>query len=1040
MDFASLGIRIETAQAKAAFKDLENLADAGDKAEKAVEAVGKASDKAADGLKTASAATKDAGSSIDAYSKKVDALSRSQVAAAASAKQYELSTKGIAAAQAGIAKGGLDSAEIKRASAAIDDQVKKLQLSATTNGMSARETKLYELALQGASKAQLQAADSAIRMNEGYQRGIEIGQRIRTGLIATAAAAGALAGAAYVATNRIAESIAKYQDLADKTGETASNIASLQTASDLSGVSLDMVAQASIRLTTALAKTDDESKLVAKGIKALGLNFDEFKNLSPAQQLDAVAKAMAGFADGSEKTAAAVAIFGKAGADLLPFLNDLAEGGERQIRLSDEQIKAADDHTKAQARLKSEIGALAQKIVAESLPAVTDLTGAFKDVLKEISGVDKEANKLGGNNSIRDFAESGALVLANLADYAIKVAEAFQAVGKSIGAAGAIQVALAKGEFREAFNAGRAYLEDAGNLFSTPSLATALEKRFADRRRNESQRSLEERGFTPEQRRIGSINTDRAGKTKDTSAQEAKAQLAFDLEDIRKAQDALSNTIANGEKLLEARRSANLVTEADYWKQKRVFLEQNDAAQAASLEKEIARLQQEKLTGKDKIDNDRKILDAQSKLAKVRENATASLQVLGIKEADALDKIRIKFEEAEKAAQDYVDTIARANQRDLDGLGLGGLQRETDARRNQRDDQFRQRRDQLRDQLRRGDFGRGSEAQEEFDKRLAIEQKAHASALAEDDRYWKLKLEKQRDWQVGAGEAFQNYLDDVQNVAKRTQDLISNSLSGFDDALTDAIFDQSSASFEKLGEQIAKQVVKGIIQQQITAPIAQWLQESMKGGDSFLGNLFGGLMGNGKTGENWLGSLLGVGPGKGGASTGAASAAAAQSALASSASTATASIGQLAIAANAAAAAMGQGSISSALGAANLVGSGGGDSLGALISAMGWADGGYTGSGGKYEPAGVVHRGEYVVNAENTRRLGLSFLERLNQRGYADGGYVSGIMGGNLSSSTTTDNSRIEIHNHFAVGTTVETIDQAALKMQRALSRSGRNA
>ena len=51
-----------------------------------------------------------------------------------------------------------------------------------------------------------------------------------------------------------------------------------------------------------------------------------------------------------------------------------------------------------------------------------------------------------------------------------------------------------------------------------------------------------------------------------------------------------------------------------------------------------------------------------------------------------------------------------------------------------------------------------------------------------------------------------------------------------------------------------------------------------------------------------------------------------------------------------------------------------------------YATGGYTGDGGKYEPAGIVHRGEYVINAESTRKLGLGYLNRLN--GYASGGYV----------------------------------------------------
>lgn len=69
------------------------------------------------------------------------------------------------------------------------------------------------------------------------------------------------------------------------------------------------------------------------------------------------------------------------------------------------------------------------------------------------------------------------------------------------------------------------------------------------------------------------------------------------------------------------------------------------------------------------------------------------------------------------------------------------------------------------------------------------------------------------------------------------------------------------------------------------------------------------------------------------------------------------------------------------------------------IGENGFAEGGYTGMGGKYDPAGIVHRGEYVINADQTKRLGVGFLDRLN-KGYANGGYVgaaSSAMGGNVN-------------------------------------------
>lgn len=60
----------------------------------------------------------------------------------------------------------------------------------------------------------------------------------------------------------------------------------------------------------------------------------------------------------------------------------------------------------------------------------------------------------------------------------------------------------------------------------------------------------------------------------------------------------------------------------------------------------------------------------------------------------------------------------------------------------------------------------------------------------------------------------------------------------------------------------------------------------------------------------------------------------------------------------------------------------------------GWfATGGYTGDGGKYEPAGTVHKGEFVMTKEATKRIGVDNLYRM-MRGYANGGVVGGTSSG----------------------------------------------
>ncbi|BEN01125.1 hypothetical protein SMETH2_12560 [Serratia marcescens] len=67
----------------------------------------------------------------------------------------------------------------------------------------------------------------------------------------------------------------------------------------------------------------------------------------------------------------------------------------------------------------------------------------------------------------------------------------------------------------------------------------------------------------------------------------------------------------------------------------------------------------------------------------------------------------------------------------------------------------------------------------------------------------------------------------------------------------------------------------------------------------------------------------------------------------------------------------------------------GGNNPGAVPMGLHY-DGGYTGDGGKYEPKGIVHGGEFVFTKEATRNIGVGNLYAMmhSAQGYADGGYV----------------------------------------------------
>lgn len=80
----------------------------------------------------------------------------------------------------------------------------------------------------------------------------------------------------------------------------------------------------------------------------------------------------------------------------------------------------------------------------------------------------------------------------------------------------------------------------------------------------------------------------------------------------------------------------------------------------------------------------------------------------------------------------------------------------------------------------------------------------------------------------------------------------------------------------------------------------------------------------------------------------------------------------------------------------------------ARINDIQFAEGGFTGSGGKYEPAGIVHRGEYVTPQHVMRNPAaqphLAALEHMRLRGYADGGLV-------VDSLTASTNQQLALSN-----------------------------
>ncbi|MDM2957332.1 phage tail length tape measure family protein [Citrobacter sp. CK206] len=102
----------------------------------------------------------------------------------------------------------------------------------------------------------------------------------------------------------------------------------------------------------------------------------------------------------------------------------------------------------------------------------------------------------------------------------------------------------------------------------------------------------------------------------------------------------------------------------------------------------------------------------------------------------------------------------------------------------------------------------------------------------------------------------------------------------------------------------------------------------------------------------------------------------------------------------------------------------------AAVADVGFAAGGFTGPGGKYQPAGIVHKGEYVFDQAATNRIGVSNLEALRNGGSLDAtlskpGFGTGAQNVNNNSNSTVFSPQIQQDFHIQQGVTPEQMDMS---------------
>jgi hypothetical protein len=126
-------------------------------------------------------------------------------------------------------------------------------------------------------------------------------------------------------TSGAAAAVDRTRQLAQNLGVSYGELRQLQVAADLSGASTDDLAKAFTRAQVTITNAGRGSKEAVGALGRLGLSVKDLATQTTTQQFSAIAGAINAIQNPAERAAAAVAIFGRSGAELLPTFRELPE-------------------------------------------------------------------------------------------------------------------------------------------------------------------------------------------------------------------------------------------------------------------------------------------------------------------------------------------------------------------------------------------------------------------------------------------------------------------------------------------------------------------------------------------------------------------------------------------------------------------------------------------------------------------------------------------------------------------------------------------
>jgi lambda family phage tail tape measure protein len=392
--------------------------------------------------------------------------------------------------------------------------------------------------------------------------------------------------------------------------------------------------------------------------------------------------------------------------------------------------------------------------------------------------------------------------------------------------------------------------------------------------------------------------------------------------------------------------------------------------------------------------------DTRDKTIKSKADEIRAILQANVVLEDQIDATRRLQEEklrglaVDRQIADDMEAMQKKHARDMQALRHGGNTAAWNGIANGVSDQFRDMRKQMDGDLQNrlatiplDQFERRNAEQNAYLELIGKTVIAESEAMAQSRKNFEEMLAAQSDWRNGMRSSIEDYIAAAEDIAGQTKNLTNSFLQGTEDLLTD-FFMKGKADWRGYFDSIAAEFMRMAVRSQISKLMKKFLPglddgssgASMQSAASALSASAMPLYGAAAALQAAAASLAAAGVANGGTAPmgGAGGGGGGWTSMFTSI--------------------LGMWSGMSKMGGGYVASSNGvtGQQFADVFDDFmgGWAAGGYTGPGGRNQPAGMVHKGEGVLSQPEINALGgesgFNALRRAIRSGYANGGMVGG--------------------------------------------------